>query len=84
MFLDSLSTNQAAPCQNNGTCIDGINAYQCDCKNTGFEGEHCEFNIDECATEPCQHNSNCTDGINDYDCSCHPGYTSKNCDVDIR
>ena len=29
------------PCQNNATCIDGINSYTCDCK-PGYTGTLCE------------------------------------------
>ena len=73
------------PCQNNGTCIDEINNYRCNCANTGFEGPHCEINIDECAIfgNPCQNNGTCNDLINEYACECHPGYDGINCDRDM-
>jgi hypothetical protein len=29
------------PCQNGGTCKDGVNTYKCDCQD-GFKGENCE------------------------------------------
>ena len=29
------------PCNNNGTCIDGIASYKCECP-LGFEGQDCE------------------------------------------
>jgi hypothetical protein len=63
--------------------MDGINEYTCDCQGTGFEGVHCQINIDECASAPCVHNSTCQDLINDYACQCHPGYAGKNCQVDV-
>lgn len=31
---------EVQPCQNNGTCIDLINNYQCDCMD-GFNGTNC-------------------------------------------
>ena len=65
---------QEEPCFNKGTCIDGINSYSCNCTDTGFEGQHCEINIDECMTNPCQNNAECNDLVNDYKCDCHPGY----------
>lgn len=48
-------------------------SYECDCDGTGFEGDHCEDNIQECASDPCQHGSTCLDGINQYECVCWPG-----------
>ena len=76
---------QDEPCQNSGKCIDGINNYQCDCSNTGFEGDHCEININECAVNgnPCQNNGTCVDLINKYECNCYPGYDGVNCERDI-
>ena len=34
----------SSPCQNAGTCIDGINEYNCICI-TGYIGTHCEGNL---------------------------------------
>ena len=73
------------PCQNNGECIDGINEYFCNCTDTGFEGVHCEINIDECLLngDPCQNEATCIDLINEYQCQCHPGYDGTDCQIDI-
>ena len=32
---------ESSPCQNNGTCIDGINTFSCECP-VGFSGKLCE------------------------------------------
>ena len=62
------------PCLNQGQCTDGINQYTCDCTNTGFEGDNCQINIQECDIyKPCTNGGTCLDGINDYDCQCFPG-----------
>ena len=37
--VDECSSN---PCQNGGTCYDGIDSYKCHCKN-GWNGTHCEL-----------------------------------------
>ena len=76
---------QVEPCLNSGECQDGINEYTCDCDDTGFEGEHCEIEIDECAIndDPCQNNATCVDLINQYNCTCFPGYEGVNCEIDI-
>lgn len=29
------------PCQNGGTCVDGVNAFTCTCV-TGYDGVNCE------------------------------------------
>ena len=42
--IDYCSEN---PCLNNGRCLDEINGYTCYCP-AGFQGEHCEVNIDDC------------------------------------
>ena len=30
-----------SPCENGGTCTDGIASFTCDCTDTGFSGERC-------------------------------------------
>ena len=42
--IDECASN---PCQNNATCLDGINNFTCDCQ-LGFTGPLCEENINEC------------------------------------
>lgn len=66
------------PCNNGGTCIDGINSYMCNCSDTGFYGEHCEENIDDCMSSPCVNGAECEDLIKDYKCHCYPGYQGGN------
>ena len=34
-------------CQNNGTCVDGIDDYNCTCV-IGFTGQHCETSKNDC------------------------------------
>lgn len=48
-------------------------SYHCDCSDTGFEGNHCEVDILECASEPCLNNATCVEGIKNYSCACWPG-----------
>ena len=31
----------SSPCQNGGTCVDGINSYTCNC-DVGYAGKNCE------------------------------------------
>lgn len=51
-------TNSTSPCQNNGTCIDGINSYSCNC-TAGFIGPNCSH-VDPCYnTDPCKNDGKC-------------------------
>ena len=38
-------------------------SYACNCSDTGFQGTHCEINIDDCRDGPCQNEATCTDLI---------------------
>ena len=68
------------PCQNGGTCVDGINWYFCIC-DLGFAGDNCETDIDDCVSSPCQNGGTCNDGINSFSCDCVPGYTGDRCET---
>ncbi|KAG8299319.1 hypothetical protein J6590_103900 [Homalodisca vitripennis] len=47
--IDECKSN---PCLNNGSCIDGIATFSCNCTGTGFQGGLCEVDIDECSYSP--------------------------------
>jgi len=51
----------------------------CNCES-GFDGDRCENNIDECALTPCQNGGTCTDGIASRSCTCLAGYDGYNCE----
>ena len=59
------------PCQHGATCADsttrfgeldeqvvGVNEYACACTE-GWQGEHCDADVDECASHPCQNAGEC-------------------------
>ena len=54
-------------------------------KNLVISGTKCQANIDDCTfnNQPCQNGATCIDGVVDYTCKCMPGYTGRNCTVDI-
>uniref|UniRef100_A0A8C6M1M7 Delta-like protein n=1 Tax=Nothobranchius furzeri TaxID=105023 RepID=A0A8C6M1M7_NOTFU len=63
----------SSPCKNGGTCIDGINSFECVCPD-GWEGTICE-----CSGTPCQNAGLCIDLVNDFYCSCVDGWKGKTC-----
>lgn len=39
------------PCQHGASCVDGTDAFVCDCTSTGYRGSICEIDINECNGE---------------------------------
>ncbi|XP_066275240.1 neurogenic locus notch homolog protein 1-like [Branchiostoma lanceolatum] len=70
------------PCQYGATCEDEVNGYTCTCA-AGYEGVHCETNIDDCASVTCQNGGTCVDGVDSYACDCVAGYDGDHCENDI-
>ena len=63
---------------NGATCTDEVNDYSCECA-TGYTGEDCETNIDDCVGEPCLNGATCVDGVDSFSCDCAAGYEGPNC-----
>ncbi|KAH8032785.1 hypothetical protein HPB51_001863 [Rhipicephalus microplus] len=57
--------------------------YECNCTDTGFEGEHCERNIDDCYPGACHHGGTCEDRVRGFQCHCHEAYEGSSCEIDI-
>lgn len=70
------------PCQNSGICSSTAGNYSCDCTGTGYRGQRCEIDIDNCTPSPCVHGV-CSDRVNGYTCDCAAGYGGQNCEIDI-
>eukprot|EP01051_Picozoa_sp_SAG22_P006937 SAG22_NODE_471_length_10112_cov_14.774094_1_plen_3099_part_10 len=81
----------------NGTCSESnvdptirLASYECTCQ-TGFGGNNCAEDIDECASAPCRNGGACTDSRNTstsvavdaFSCSCAPGWEGGRCENNI-
>lgn len=73
MIFVSADDCKDVACQNGGSCVDGNNDYSCTCL-IGFEGRHCEVDINECLSNPCHVNADCTNEVGSYRCTCRQGY----------
>lgn len=47
----------------------------------GFEGQHCENEINECLSNPCKNGGNCTDLLAAYSCTCPDEYDGPQCEI---
>ena len=48
LILSSLDIDDCAksPCQNGGTCVDGVNEYSCTCA-AGYTGTNCKISMNQ-------------------------------------
>ncbi|XP_070177359.1 protein crumbs-like isoform X2 [Littorina saxatilis] len=69
------------PCLH-GTCSSNVNSYTCNCTGTGFRGQNCSDDIDECEGSPCD-SGTCYNIPGSYSCQCPLGYDGPKCqDID--
>ncbi|CAL8404007.1 unnamed protein product [Boreogadus saida] len=74
------------PCRNDGSCEaisptrrgDVFGEYLCRCQ-PGFDGAHCQINVNDCANHPCKNKGVCRDLDGDYTCQCPSPYVGKQC-----
>lgn len=66
-------------CQNNGLCLENLDACLC---QPGFTGERCEKQIDACESSPCEKGV-CVNLANNmgYKCYCLSNYTGLRCEI---
>ncbi|KAJ8412981.1 hypothetical protein AAFF_G00105630 [Aldrovandia affinis] len=76
------------PCKNDGRCEgvsqsrrgDVFSTYVCKC-GAGFDGVHCQNNVNDCAGQPCKNGGVCRDLDGDYSCRCPSPYVGKQCQL---
>jgi hypothetical protein len=77
-FCDEVDYCYTNPCQNNGICYisSGLPHRNCSCVS-GFTGESCELDFNECESSPCMLGATCVNGMDNYtcDCGCQNGAT---------
>lgn len=57
---------QLSPCENNATCVDGVDSYTCNCL-PGYTDDTCSTDINECNPSPCGVSGTCIDLVNGYE-----------------
>ncbi|XP_028301371.1 protein crumbs homolog 1 isoform X2 [Gouania willdenowi] len=78
-FVDKCFPN---PCQNRALCRSRGDGYSCFCV-PGFQGAHCQIDVNECVSEPCRNGGTCVDRVGTFFCVCGPGFTGVTCEVQI-
>uniref|UniRef100_A0A665WAB6 Neurogenic locus notch homolog protein 2-like n=1 Tax=Echeneis naucrates TaxID=173247 RepID=A0A665WAB6_ECHNA len=87
----------SSPCLNQGKCHDQVSRFVCECPAgsismlfmfcvvfSGFSGEMCQRDIDECSSTPCLNGAKCIDRPNGYECECAEGFTGQLCEKNIN
>ena len=58
-----------------------ISAHECNC-STGWQGNHCQDDVNECSNPPCQNGGQCINVPGTYICVCSGYWLGQNCEVD--
>jgi hypothetical protein len=71
-------------CLNGGSLIDSIDVNNrpikvCLCVQ-GFQGDHCEENVNDCLDIVCSNHGMCQDAINNFTCACFVGFYGNQCE----
>ena len=76
-----LCSNVSSPwCHNGGKCFNFGSQLSCDCTATGFTGDRCDVEVDDCiANSITCGQGTCIDGLNSYKCVCPPQATGRYC-----
>ncbi|KAJ8388788.1 hypothetical protein AAFF_G00130210 [Aldrovandia affinis] len=66
-------------CANGGSCSDGVWGANCTCVS-GYSGDRCEVDVDECESSPCQNGGTCLDRPSRFQCVCAAGFAGRLCE----
>uniref|UniRef100_A0AAR2JIY6 Notch receptor 3 n=1 Tax=Pygocentrus nattereri TaxID=42514 RepID=A0AAR2JIY6_PYGNA len=71
-------------CMNGGTCVDGVNTYNCQCPPE-WTGQYCAEDVNECLMQPnaCHNGGTCFNTIGGHTCVCVNGWTGDDCSENI-
>ncbi|XP_075865142.1 protein crumbs homolog 2 [Microcebus murinus] len=73
------------PCHHGALCVPlgpDPSDFRCYCV-PGFQGPHCELDIDECASRPCHRGATCRNLADRYECHCPLGYAGVTCEAEV-
>ena len=51
---------------------------------SGYTGDVCEINIDDCAEGPCLNGGTCEDAVNAFFCECIDGFIGVRCEENVN
>ncbi len=72
------------PCQNGGVCSNTQDGLTCNCAGTGFSGDRCDTDVDECdGANPCENGGLCINETGGFDCDCPPDFVGETCAIDV-
>ncbi|KAK7080255.1 DNA repair protein Rad9,Rhp9, partial [Halocaridina rubra] len=71
-------------CNHGGSCKPTFRdeGWRCDCQ-PGWEGELCQSETNECASDPCKNGGTCTDRFNNFTCTCLDTWQGPTCEQDF-
>ncbi|XP_034557833.1 protein crumbs homolog 1 [Notolabrus celidotus] len=70
------------PCQNRAICRLRGDGYSCFCV-PGFQGAHCQIDVNECVSQPCRSGATCVDRVGSFSCLCPQGFAGPTCELEI-
>lgn len=82
LIFTDINECQSNPCLHEGTCVDDVNEYHCQCLSD-WQGPQCQLSKTECSGSPCVNAHTCEDMLGDYICHCLKGWKGKNCDISM-